>query len=786
MSIMSNTRTVDPERYRVSAHLPDELLIWGTVKAVGNGILTAGADETLTVSFELAKSVAAGLSLEVWSHFVSDMGRAQIADSEGAGFFGFEAPVPATPFVQPEAKVHGPGSYFPYRRYAGITLGETAPAGAGFTFTISNVSMQTFEETLFNLRIAIMDGSQVVGYLGDAFYLVKGAAPAQLCVVAPTCVETGEPFDIEILTRDRFSNKTGDPLEALVFDVALCEGAGTLAFDEVAFDANWQYHVIRGVTLNAEGAHYVKVSMKGDGATRGVSNPVVVRDSWSGRVYWGDLHQHAYYHDGRGTPAANIEYAISSSRLDFLTVAPHEESTFNPPSVHLAGAPPQTGWEEMRAAAEKYNGDEIVAILGSEASSLGRIAGHMNAHYLDVDNRPEFERMGLFFKSDHQISRMLGDPETFYARYLKELERSKGEFLLLPHAHSCGGPGKFELPKRPEYQTNIEIVSVHGVFEEFYRQWLINGHFVGVHGSGDNHMTSTGNGNPGWHYTNTNGLAAAVAGSRTRKGIFDAIRGRTTYAVTGNQRIYLEFGIDDAVMGDIVVGKGTGDRHIAFRVAGTAPVMKVELFRNNEVIAAYEPEPATRDTLRLAWTDSWGSRRVDDSETTGTIALDGGALGVEAKLHMYHRTDRIDEVGDGTLAYRTNAYSGTTRGAILAVTAEEADPELRFTIHDVHLDSVLLHETITVPLTERRTVVTRPLGDKVMRPCFTKEPVRPELTIEADWIDTAWPMVVDMAWDDAAAGRPSEAFYYVRVEQIDGNIAWSSPIWFVDESPYGE
>ncbi len=89
-------------------------------------------------------------------------------------------------------------------------------------------------------------------------------------------------------------------------------------------------------------------------------------------------------------------------------------------------------------------------------------------------------------------------------------------------------------------------------------------------------------------------------------------------------------------------------------------------------------------------------------------------------------------------------------------------------------------------LAELRTVVTRPLGDKVMRPCFTKEPVRPELTIEANWIDTAWPKVVDVAWDDAAAGCPSEAVYYVRGEQIDGNIAWSSPIWFVDESPFGE
>ena len=775
---MASIRRVDPVLHRVSAQLPNELLIWGTVQAEGETILTAGADETLELSFELTKPLPAGHKLEVWSHFVSDMGRGQLADPVGAAYFSFEAPVAATAFVCPEAKVHGPGSYFPYRRYAGITLCEDAPVGSHFSFRIADVSMQTYEETLFNLRIAIMDESQVVGYLGDAFYLVKGAEATQLCVVAPTCVETGVPFDIKILTRDRYSNKSGDPLEGLRFEAVTEDGP--LVFDTIAFDAGWQHHVIKNVTLGAEGTCYANVSVVGDDSICGVSNPIEVRDAWAVHVYWGDLHQHAYYHDGRGTPAANIEYAISSSCLDFLTIAPHQESTFNPPSVHLPGAPPQLGWEEMRDAAETYNGDDIVAILGSEASMLGRVVGHMNAHYLDVDNLPEFERMGLFFTSEERIGGAMGDPTTFYARYLAELERSKGEFLLLPHAHACGGPGKFDMPKLPDYQTSIEVVSVHGVFEEFYRQWLAAGHFVGVHGSGDNHMTSTGNGNPGWHYTNTNGLAAAVAGSRTRKGVFDAIRSRKTYAVTGNQRLYLEFTIDGAEMGDVVVGRDAGSRHIRFHVAGTAPVMKVELVRNNDVIGVYAPEPAERDTLRLCWTDSWGSRRVDDSLTTGTIALPGGSLAVRSLIHPYHRTDTVHEMSDGTLSYRSNAYSGTTRGAILGVAGADDDPELAFTIHDVHLDTVLLDETIPVSLAQQRTVVARRLADVERRPCFTKDPVHPELTLEADWISIGWPKVVDVEWTDMCDG---DVFYYVRVEQIDGNIAWSSPIWFVSEAP---
>jgi hypothetical protein len=62
-----------------------------------------------------------------------------------------------------------------------------------------------------------------------------------------------------------------------------------------------------------------------------------------------------------------------------------------------------------------------------------------------------------------------------YEAYLATLERSRGPFLLLPHAHAGGGPGRFDLPRRPAYQTNVEVVSVHGVFEAFFQQWLAHG-----------------------------------------------------------------------------------------------------------------------------------------------------------------------------------------------------------------------------------------------------------------------------------------------------------------------
>jgi len=367
---------------------------------------------------------------------------------------------------------------------------------------------------------------------------------------------------------------------------------------------------VHGV-FEEEGIYYLRVSLRDAPQVVGISNPIAVRDEWSEKIYWGDPHQHTYYHDGCGTPAANYGYAVRTSCLGFCMVAPHQEATYAPGSLHIEGAPVQKGWEELIDAAGAYNGEDLVTILGSEASRVGRVAAHMNSYYLDKSNRPELERIGVQ-RHKPQGPRFLKS----YQEYLEELERSVGEYLLLPHAHACDGPGKFDLPILPACQTHVEICSVHGVFEESYTQWPAHGHYVGVHGGGGNHMTSTGNGNLGWHYPDTNGLTGLCAPAWTRRGIWDGYKYRKTYAVTGNQRIYLGFSIDGYAMGS-VVSEDRAARDIRVEIAGTAPVIKVELFRNGKAIRTYRPRLGERRYLRLVWTDSWGSRRVDDSLTTG-------------------------------------------------------------------------------------------------------------------------------------------------------------------------
>lgn len=840
-----------PIRHLPSAVLPEALLTWGRVAVRGPRQLVAGEHCTIGIEATLARPLPSGYSVELWTHFVSNIERPQQAGVDETGYFACRASgvddqgAPELEVVvHPDAAVHGPNTFFPYRRYAGCRLLADAAAGTRLVFELRNVAMQTYEEPVFNLRLAILeDEHRLAGYLGDALYEVIGDATDRLHVVGPTCVQVGEPFQCYVVARDRYRNRSGAPLAdaQLVIQamrvpsttaVPAGDGDSTtrssgrdsgsggddgtppampvettdLTFDALRYDSERRahVHVIEGARCAAAGVYVFGVALADAPHVSGESNPLVARREWPEKVYWGDLHQHSYHDDGRGVPEGNYAYARNGSALDFCAITPHQESVLGPP-LHRLGGPPQRGWEELIAAAEAWNGPDLVTILGSEASSLQPLAGHMNAYYLDHKNRPEFERLAaLGVRPAPGASRY---PIERYEQYLEVLEQSEGEFLLLPHAHAGGGPGKFDLPKRPEYQTNVEICSLHGVFEEFYRAWLRAGHLVGVNGGGDNHMTSTGNANPGFHYPNTNGLAAVYASEKTRPGIWHGIRQRHTYAVTANQRLFVDLSVDGHPMG--TVARREGDAHtIRVEVAGTAPILKVELFRGDAVIQTYRPSSTNRGgrrALRLVWTDSYGSRRVDDSATTGWIVTPSGPLHLLSALNNYTRTDSFVE-DEGAIRFRSNGYSGITRGVLLD--APLGASTVQFAVADRHLGQTVLEEQIDVPLTGPSPRVTRPLrvDESLPRWSFAwREPQLPEFSLHVDWVDLDWPRACVCTWHDTAGpehagasaqgatgattsgstghggpggpGGRDAVYYYVRVEQIDGALAWSNPVW---------
>lgn len=754
------------EQLKASAHIPDSFPTAGSVEVFDSASPRAGEPCDLEIGVTLEEDVPAGRSIELWLHFVSDAEILQVEEPRSKNYLRVATSGPdVRTYIDPLQKVHGEGAFFPYRRIAGARLQENAPEGTRLRFIISRLMMQTYEESLFNLRFALMEGDSLKAYFGDAFYAVRGAAADHLLPVAPTCVQPGGPFDLPIVVRDRFGNKSGDDLGKLNITLK-AEDDAPVSHDSIHYDEEARLHVASGVKINGTGTFYLRAESDGDDGLVGMSNPIISREEWDERVLWGDLHQHAYYCDGRGTPGANYRYALSTSCLDFCSVCPHQHHTVSPPQLYLDDPPPHRGWEELVEAARRYNDAGLITILGSEVNTMRGSAGDMNSYYLELDNRPELERLR---KKRGLDARSRADYEDF-EEYLSILEDSRGEVLLMPHAHAAGGPEQADIPRKP-YMTNVEACSVHGNFEEYYRVWLRNGWKVGVHGGGDNHMTSTGNARPGNHYPNTNGLTGAWCETEDRRGVWDAYKKRRTYAVTGNQRIFLECRIGDTAMGE--VADSNESRPVRVRAAGTEPLLSVELIRDGEVVRSYRPEDAKGRFLRLLWTDNIRSRRTDCSRTTGTVRVRDGRLNLRRALRRYNRSDEFTET-DGCIRFRSNAYSGSWRGFIAEVEAENPE-SLDFAVCDRHHGEVCLREDLQLDLREQSQVLRLPMDTEVQRPRrnFSDEPVIPELTLWIDWIDPDWPRTADLEWD-VAPGSPS----YVRVRQVDGNEAWSSAIWW--------
>lgn len=750
---------------RVSAHLPDSFPTCGTVRVLDEASPRAGEPCDLEVIVALGHLVPAGQAVELWLHFVSDTEVPQVDDPNSPGYLAVQSSgPPVKAFIDPLQKVHGEGAFFPYRRIAGGRLQKDAPGGTTLTFRLCGLGMQTYEESLFNMRFALMEGDELRGYFGDAFYEVTGSAADHLLPVAPTCVEVGEPFEVPIVVRDRFGNKSGDDPEDLSLRLR-AEDEQVVDCGSIAYDADRGLHLATGVCAQETGIFYLRAEAEGRPGLSGTSNPIVAREEWEERMLWGDLHQHAYYCDGRGTPAANYRYAASTACLDFCSVCPHQVHTVSPPMLYLDDPPPQRGWDEMVEAAREFNEREIITVLGSEVNAMRGGAGDMNSYYLDLDNRPEIER--LRDKRGVDASERPGYES--FEEYLTILEDSTGEVLLMPHAHAGGGPGQAEFPHRP-YITNVEACSVHGNFEDYYRVWLEHGWRVGVHGGGDNHMTSTGNARPGHHYPNTNGLTGAWCASEERRGVWDAYKRRRTCAVTGNQRIFLDYSIGDARMGEVADGE---DRTVRVQVAGTEPLLSVELIRQGEVIRSHRPVTDERRFLRLLWTDNIKSRRTDSSRTTGTVRVEGTQMHLLRPLRAYNRSDAFEEK-EGCVRFRSNAYSGSWRGFIAEVEGEEPGT-LGFAVCDRHHGEVCLREDLEVDPDGQSRVIRLPMDSGVQKPRrnFRNELEPPELTLWVDWIDPDWPRVAELEWE-VPAGPPC----YVRVRQIDGNEAWSSAIWW--------
>jgi hypothetical protein len=489
------------------------------------------------------------------------------------------------------------------------------------------------------------------------------------------------------------------------------------------------------------------------------------------QLYWGDLHNHNAVGYAKGSLERSID--LAREHLDFFAFTGHasgHDMPKMPGDRHLKWVNGfkvhRDHWPKTRRLIEEANCDQFVALLGYEWHSS------------------YFGDYCVLFPGDEE-NLFLPD----HAEKLLDFAEAKGAFAIPHHVgYKQGWRGANFDYFRPATSPVVEIFSEHGCTETDRSPYpmirhsnggrstsntivpqLKKGLRFGFVASSDDHL-----GYPGAY---GEGVLGMWAKDLSRESLFEAVRARRTYAATGD-RIGLEFAINGRPMGSQL--EHTTDRQIDVRVEGQDAVQMVELIRNGRVIERYFPEDHTEGPLKLPGrakcriTYGWGPWAALGLGRTAlwdmTITIDGGrflratpcfqAAPFDENLRDHLRVVSDTEIHVDSNTTRVNCFAeDPTKGVVLEL---EGKPDAELTVKlrkpteqsvrsklaDLRDDNVV---TFTGVFTSESWIIERLVGPSEF--------------------------AASIRWQDRRTEGGEGDWYYVRVTQHNGHMAWSSPIW---------
>ena len=563
--------------------------------------------------------------------------------------------------------------------------------------------------------------------------------------IVPSVVEPGERFTLVVRSEDRWKNlssaKAGKMevlLDGQAFRAIASGSPAVLELDDVS--------------IAKEGVHRFTVR-SADGDLQGLSNPIRVEKNPANRIYWGETHGHTAFAEGQGSPDGYFKFGRDVARLDFLALSEHDTwmDDFE--------------WNHLKEMVRKYRiPGKFTTILSFEWTSRFAYGGHHNVFFRDVPNR---------LRVPNQNAPLLNE---LYEGL--RAENDTDDVLVIPHAHQ---PGDWSNSDN-ELERLVEIQSGHGTFDWFGSKYLDNGYRIGFVGASDNH-----GGHPGYSGIGNQqlgGLAAALAQENSAEAIFDSLRKRATYATTG-ERIILDTTLNGARMGEAQADSER--RKIEARVNGTAPIDAVDVIKNGEIVYSkryLETDLEDNTQLQLSFEASTrvhGERYVPRGSRVwkGVISAKGAKIiGYENPWHHNPATYSTSLEG-GKLHFGLNTR-GRSSSILLKLRGATAKTEIVVDMEqtrELRGSGGYQREVLTLPANTQ----TFRLGD-LRSDIDRREYKALEQTdaLSAQLIPAGASLDADFSYTDQDAPQPGD-YYYLRVRQVDGAMAWSSPFWVGEE-----
>lgn len=411
---------------------------------------------------------------------------------------------------------------------------------------------------------------------------------------------------------------------------------------------------------------------------------------------------------------------------------------------------------------------------------------------------------------DHNVFYPYDDPPLDLSETIDELYahlRAAGG-LAIPHhvGYLVGHRGKDWDHYDEQVSPMVEIFSVHGSSEGCdtplgmwrngsmaprvsggtVQDGLARGYRLGIMASGDNGTGFAGK----WGI----GLMAALATELTREAIWDAFLQRRVYGVTGD-RIKLDYSLVGAPMGAVVAASGPVTLQVT--VEGTQALDRIEVIRNNRVVythchnGTWEPPEGPVVRCKVACEFGWGPTchyglRVCEHHWQGRLLARGMTVRSVEGCFTRHG-NRFEQVGDTevhfelTTSPRLHAATDTAQQTLVfEIEGSPHDPvvlecngqQMTFTLAEAMRQSALLvfHDQVQALIREQCGLGPTDFENAADVYYHNAWKIKRHLAIpqegycaQVQWTDTQRP--------------PGRSWYYLRVSQLNGQYAWSSPIW---------
>ena len=720
----------------MARHISDEILGSARLEIDGPGV--AGQ----SVSFRIVYTAgAAGVddrgAVRVSWRAQAGLGNPQLDDPAAPGYLSVRTVSQGS--VRPQAQFNERGHRRPFVPAVTVhtddgglwpgdslelTFGDTSQGSAGIRAPVTVV--KAFE---FQVSVDCKGAQEFLDLDGFLTFPVVAGPAVRLVAIAPSDVKAGEPFTLRARLEDVWGNPTELPDAAL--DVKLPDGDESLG---AAAGSGPVIH-LTNLTLRDSGVVRLEVMDQTSGL-RSISNPIRVSAVLPGqRLWWGDLHGQSGETVGTNTSADYFHFARYAACADFTC---HQGNDFQITDEF---------WARLRREVEAIHEDgAFVCFHGYEWSGNTEVGGDRNVIFRGIPSADDISRSGHWLIEDRRPLDRGSDSghlEDLYARL-----RGRDDVMLLPHV----GGRRAELRwLDPQLEPVVEVHSAHGTSEWFLQQALATGVRVGFLAGSDDHM-----GRPGATLANSNempvigGLACIRSAELTRDGIWQGLHSRHCHGSTG-VRILVDTEIAGARMGAEAVANGAVS--VAAQVNGTAPIIEIAVYRDGQPVYRWTPDGDPSHVL-VAWTGNLRIARGRKQTWDGALTVRGARIDRVEPFAFDHPDEGLIG-GDGQSVRWTSETAGDYDGLWMEL-ADVEDPEIDFSAQ---------------PLT-----VTQALSGIEDGPVFVKaEGLGAHLRLQALPLDGG-PMDARLTWTDSEPA-PGVHAYHVRVLQLDGHMAWTSPTY---------